>query len=212
MAETKSTENVRTVPGYKITVEGQYYAIDSNTGNKTLRFFKNESFEFPEYVRYKAGMKKIKRDVGNGQTINVVVPDIQKSHIKRVALHLIKTYYLKGRMESKYTDYSSAREVRIFAKEPVDVVVPPSSDIHNMEEADLLQFVALHDLNMSLSGYQDLGDKKLAVESAYGQKKQADQAAGKVKAVSDMDINMTDPDDVGIEEGPVDFDLSDGWE
>lgn len=195
MAKAKKTEKIK---GYRITVKGQYYAVEPNSGLKTLKFFEKESFDFPEIVEYKDGMKKEEREVGNGQTLKVSVPDIKKAHINRVALHVIRNYYIAERLREKHADFNGVREVKIFSKEPVEIDISDSSrlapkNIHNMAESELLQFIAVHDLNVSLNSYHDLGDKKLAVTESYEEKVKSDIAAGKSAALSADEIALTDP-------------------
>jgi len=199
----KSKSKPKKVKGYKVTVKGQYYAVDPNSGLKTIKFFEKESFDFPEIVEYKDGMKKEKRDMGNGNTLDVAVPNIKKAHINRVALHVIRNYYIGERLKEKHADYNGVREVKIFAKEPVEIDVSEGSslspkNIHNMLESELLQFIAVNDLNVTLNSYHDLGDKKLAVKDAYDEKVKSDLAAGKARGLSDEEIALTDPNELGI--------------
>lgn len=193
-----ATTKAKKIEGFKITVQGQYYAADQTTGRPSQKFYKGEVFEFPAIVTYVAGKKKVTKKTPDGRELSVAVPDIKKAHIKRVGLHLITRYYIEERLREKYDDFVSVRRCEVFKKEafqmdPETSTLSPSN-IPNMRASDLLQFIAIHDLTVTLSNYFDLGDKKLAVEESYREKKRGDIAAGVADAASQETVDMTDPD------------------
>lgn len=201
MAKSKATAEStgKKVPGWRITVQGQFRTLDPNTGLRGKRFFKDESFDFPEFVSYRAGFKEEKYTTEDGRLIKNVKPDIQRAHIKRVGLHIIQRYYIDERLKEKYPEFTSVRECKIFSKEPIEIeessfTALNPKNIASMSESELLMFVAMNDLNISLTEFHDLGDKKLAVQDAFQTKLAEDKAAGRLKPKSVEEENLTDPD------------------
>lgn len=188
-------------PGYEIRVSGQYYARDPNTSVKSIKVYKPESFVFPKIVSYKKGMKKEVTEHEDGSTTSKVVPDVVKANAANVSLHLIKNYYIKDRLSEKYPDFVDVRTCSIFSKE--ETLIDPGEtrdvtqqDVRDMTKAELLQYVTMNDITVSLSNYPDLGDAKNAVIQTMAQKKVDDVAAGNTSNMTEEELLLQEPTDL----------------
>ncbi len=180
----------KTVPGYEVAVTGQYIATNEH-GVKTKKFYKKESFTLPEISAYKNGMKSEIYTVENpdplGEPIKKKreVPNIIRENTSRgnVALHMIRRFYIEDRLKEKYEDYVAVKTCEVFSKEKIDIPVNEAGDIESkpikdMTLSQLKQYVDLMNLQVILSDYYDLGDKKMAVEHALQKKRAADAKLG----------------------------------
>ena len=159
--------------------------------------YKPESFKFPKIVKYKQGNKRIETQ-SNGKAFSKVVPDIVEANALNVGLHLIKNFHIVDRLKEKYTDFVALRTCEIFSKDKIEIDASLDKDLTNtpikgMTKSELLQFVTLLDLNVTLEGFGDLGDMKMAVQRAYTQKKDADKKAGIGPQVSEEDELLKEP-------------------
>ena len=188
----------KTVPGYEITVQGVYISLNLDNGVKTKRFYGPEIFEFPQIVSYKEGRKEeTVQTREDGSVITRNVPKIVRANVSKgnVARHLIRTYYLNDRLKASKPDFISVQTCEIFSKEKKDVESRDISDvsIKDMTASELNQFVVMSDINVIISDYHDLADKKIAVQRAAKQKKKDDIAAGKeIEEESDEDLLVDD--------------------
>lgn len=184
------------IKGYAVEVTGQYYGRNE-AGVKSLKFYKKERFLFPEIVTYSASKESVERII-NGMARSVSVPKVERANALRVCLFLIKNYYIEDRLKEKYADFVSVRTIEIFSKEELMIDADLDTDlakkpIKEMTKSELAQTVTIHDLNITLANYADLGDMKLAVEHAIKQKGTDDVAAGKTEAMSEEAELLTEP-------------------
>ena len=178
--------NTKSVAGYKIIVNGEYFIQDPNTGVKSIKFYKGESFDLPEIVTYVEGREKIEKIV-NGRAVTTTKPKVLKGNASRCGLHIIRRYYIQHVLKEKYPGYTGVKTCRIFSKERIKMAPQKKltpAGILKMEEAELRQFVILNDINIELSQFGDFGDMKNAVIRAYAQKQADDQLAGKTDAMA----------------------------
>lgn len=185
------------VKGYAVEVTGQYYGRNE-AGVKSLKFYKKETFLFPEIVTFSASKEMVDVEV-DGMVRSVGVPKVERANALHVCLHLIRRYYIEDRLKEKYPDYVGIRTVEIFSKEKIDIEADQFQDItkkpiKEMTKSELAQIVTIHDLNIILSNYADLGDMKLAVEHAIKQKHTDDVAAHKTNAMSKEEELLQEPD------------------
>jgi len=181
----------QSVPGYELKVSGEYFSKDVNTGQKSIKQFKAKTFELPEIVTYVEGRKSIEKII-NGRSVRSTVPNIKKGNASRVGLHIIRRYYLDSILREEFPEFTGVRTCQIFSKTKIKMKPQKKfkdSEIQNMAESDLKQFIILNDVNIVLSQYGDLGDMKNAVIMAYKQKKIDDKAAG---ITPDMDQDALD--------------------
>ena len=184
------------LPGYEIVVQGQYYSINDN-GIRTKKFYKNEKFFLPKEIDYAEGREKVDKVV-NGKTIKVIQPKIVRANSLRVAQHIIRRYHIEARLKEKLPDYTGVCTMDIFSKEAVDVPADDIGDItkkpvKSLTESELLQLVAIKGINITLSQYIDLGDKKMAVEMALKKKLEDGISAGTVDKQSKEAMLLTEP-------------------
>lgn len=189
------TKNTKKIPGYEIGVAGVYYSLNQDTGLKTKRHYSVEKFQFPKIVKYKEGMKKEVKVI-DGQSIEKTVPKIVTANISQgnVARHLIWNYHLDDRLKEKYTDYIGVRTCEIFSKEKMDIEYRDFEGvkIQDMTASELNQFVTIRDLPVTLKDYDDLGERKIAVERAVAQKEKEDIAAGRTEGKSQEELLLED--------------------
>lgn len=166
-------KSVNKIKGYKITVKGQYWSVNSATGAKGPKTYSNISVYLPEIITYRQGNKfeTIMVDGKEMQT-SKVIPDIQRAHAKRVGLYIIKNHHIEPILREKFDDFVGLRVCRISAREEVmideaDFLTKP---IMEMTEPELTQFVAVKDINIHLSMYGDFISQKDAVIQALEDK------------------------------------------
>lgn len=190
----------QSVPGYEIKVTGEYYLKDPNTGMKSIKQFKAETFYLPEIVTYVEGREKLEKVI-DGRSVTTTIPKRVKGNASRVGLHIIRRYYIESVLKEKYPGFTGVKTCEIFNKKKVGIDPHTISNldgkpIQDMTEAELKQFVMLSDINLVLSQYGDLGDKKNAVERALQKKKQEDIAAGKTEAMTREEQNLLPVDGI----------------
>lgn len=198
MAKAKKSSDGKRV-GYAFTVEGQYYGRDGR--ERTRKFYDPEVFYLPEVVSYVEGRKWDHVLNAEGKKVRVSVPNVKKANAVRVALYLIKNFYMPLRLKEKYEDSRGLHTAEITLTEKVNINAAKYQDIHtmkikDMKESDLMQFVLLKDLNVELSGFSGLGDKKRAVAKAYKVKQDA-KKHGVLKSDPDAK-NLTEPGGLGV--------------
>lgn len=189
-----------TTPGYEIKVSGQYYAMNPETSVKSIKTYKPEAFQFPKIVQYKKGMKKVVIENEDGSSTSKVVPDVVPANAANIALHLIKNFHITPRLETLYPDFLSVRTCSIFSKEEIQIPESEASekDVKNMDKAELLQYVAINDLNIVFTNYADLGDARNAVVLALRQKRADDVLAGKTPGMTEEEALLQEPTNLFI--------------
>lgn len=202
-----------TRPGYRFTVQGQYYAPSGDEGKTALKFFKGEVFELPEVCRYPMG-KKFKTVIKDGKEVQIAVPRILKSNVQNVALHLIRRYHLLPRLREKYPGAVDVRICEIVKREKIQISIAAAADvetlaINDMNEAQLRQFHAINDLTSHLDDYADLVDKKAAVAMELDQIKRDQVVASAKTPLIDEEVDAAPIGQDPNSGGPVDGELVD---
>lgn len=185
--------------GYEFTVAGEYKGSGAD-GKAVKRFFKDEVFYLPETVSYVSG-REYEETVVNGRIVKKTKPKIVKSNALRCAQHVLLRYHLPFRLKEKYDDFIKVRTFELTKKKKVqlkDALIPDVSKmkIEDMTESELRQFCVFKDLNVTLEGYGDLADKKMAVEQAWKIKQKENKAIKQSK--SPETVALTEPNMVGI--------------
>jgi len=178
MAKTKKA--VKTVKGYKITVRGQYRS--RSEAGVSIKFFEPLTFTLPEFSEYKNGQKWKKHKTPDGIEKRISVPNIVRQNTINCANHMIQRYYLIPVLKEKYPDFVSLRTCEIIEKKKVKVDGDLARSItkmpiEDMNESQLLLFVAMHDIIVTMDIYPDLGDKRIAVKFAYEDQLKSSQEA-----------------------------------
>ena len=160
--------------GYKFTVQGRYYA-ENEHGAQTLKFYKKLEFVFPEVVTYTCGKKWEKyfekgKDAENNVEKKRAVPNVKRQNILKCFKYMIKNYYLHERLREEYSDYIKFQTFQITKRVEIELDEDKlkefklTGDVDDMSESQLLQFIAIKGLEVDLSPYFDLADKKIAVQ------------------------------------------------
>jgi len=188
----------KTKTGYAIEVSGQYHSLNRENGVKSPRVYKPQKFIFPEFVLYKHGMKTKTIEQEDGATREVSVPNIVKAHILNVSLSVIKNFYIVPRLKDEYPDFNGLRTCAIFSKEEIEIDDATAQSVIDkpikaMTESDLLQYVTIRDIPVTLSSFVDLADKKAAVEQAEMQQKIDNEIAGKAKPLTEEEKLLQKP-------------------
>ncbi len=201
----KQGTNKETKPGYRIWVTGQYYAV-TDSGNKSLKFYKPVSFDFPQVVSYVQGNKyqtKMVMDAEKGlieapDTSKPAVPNVLKANANNVALHLIRRFYLEDYLKDTHEGFVKIRTCEIFKREhikidPKEVADVSTQSIQDMKRSELAQYILINDIGVTLDMYGDLADAKNAVENAMA-KVQVEEVqpvpAGQVDPMAEPDSGL----------------------
>ena len=187
--------NDKSVAGYKITVSGEYFSKDLNTGVKSVKYYDDMVFELPEIVSYVEGREEVEKIV-DGRAVTTSRPKVIKGNASRCGLHVIRRYHIEHTLKDskKFPDFTGVKTCRIFSKERI-MIAPQKeltpSGILKMTESEIRQFVMLNDINLELSQFGDFGDMKNAVIRAYNQKIVDDKAAGKTADTAKEDLALS---------------------
>ena len=187
--------------GYEFTVQGQYYAQNDH-GKNTLKFYKKIKFLLPEISSYVIGKKWEFYKGKDGVQKKRAVPNVKRQNTMKCFKYLIKNYYLDAALREKYPDYIKFRTYQVTTRKEVklndEMIKRFSIDcpIEDMNESQLIQFVAFKDLNVDLSSYFDLADKKIAVEMEVAD--QASNRPGIDRPLSEAEKDLLPPSDVRV--------------
>jgi len=190
----KNSTAKKTVKGYKIVVQGQYRARGEK--GKTIRFYKKEEFCLPKISKYVEGRKWKKIKGPDGEPKKISVPNIVKANSLRCANHIIQRYLLPYRLQEKYEDFDSIRTCHIVKKSKLtDIDADYGRDvtelkIEDMTESELNQFIRIYDITVEMNYFQDVADKRMAVEQAFREQRESSTRAAQLE---NYDENMTDP-------------------
>lgn len=165
-----------TKKGYEFTVQGKYYA-ENEHGRSSLKFYKKEKFILPEIVTYVLGSKWEYYTVNNPNGKDKIekkrsVPNVKRQNALMCFKYVLKNYYLEERLKTKYPDYIRFQTYQVVSRKEVTLdedmlkAFRLDGDIQEMNESQLIQYVAIKDLSVDLKNYFDVADKKYAVEQA----------------------------------------------
>lgn len=192
MVSKAPTPRAELKKAYRFTVYGQYHAKAQS--GYIPKNFTQEKFILPEVVSFSEGRRWEEGVNSQGAPIKKSIRHVKRANptVGNIALQLIMHYYLPPRLKEKYPDFARVRHVEMATKERV--LVDPSlvRDIHkiaieDMTEGELLQFHALSDLKCNIQIYNQLSDKKVAVQRELDQMKKERE---KEKAQSEFDPSM----------------------
>ena len=164
------TKQKNKIKGYEIIVQGQYYSLGDGSNKGPLKQYPKQTFYLPEVVTYREGntFKTIKVE---GKTVETdkVIPNVKRTNARKPSLHLIRRFHLEPKLKEDLDDFIKVRTCRIFSiKETmIDQDDFLKKKIDDMSEAELNQFVAIHNLNVYLTMYGDLVSQKEAVKEVF---------------------------------------------
>lgn len=182
---TKKSKSGKIFVGWEFIIQGKYYS-DTGAEKKKLRFYEKEKFILPEVVTYRQGNEYQKYFVTNpndpeGDKVERKrpIPRILKQNALKCFRYVIKHYHLDARLKEKYPDYVRFQTLQAISRKRVELTKKDLQEyrldipIQDMKESQLLQFMAIKNINVNLENYYDLADKKTAVELAILEKKRS---------------------------------------
>jgi len=169
----------KTREGFAVTVQGQYYSRSPQ--GKVIAFYGPETFLLRKKETYTEGRKwkktivKSQREGEPDKEIKESVPNIVTMPTTKCALHVVRRYHLEPRLKEKLPDYAGVRTCEITKFAAVQLKPTEGRDldklkIQDMTESELLQFIAINDMKLTLSSFRDLATKKHAVEMAWNKR------------------------------------------
>ena len=201
----KAKPSKNTFVGWEFTMQGKYYA-DTGDVKKKLKFYRKEKFILPEIVTYRQGNKWQKYFVTDpndpdGQKIERQrsVPRILKQNVLKCFRYVIKHYHLDARLKEKYSDWVRTQTLQAISRKKVELTAAEleayslDTPIKKMSESQLLQYMAIKNINVNLENYYDLADKKTAVEMAIRDKKRS--RPGVDRPLTQQEKDLLPPDE-----------------
>lgn len=194
--------------GYEFTVQGQYYA-PHDSGKKTLKFYRDITFLLPQISSYVIGKKWEYYFEGEGKDQiekKRAVPNVKRQNTLMCFRYMIKNYYLDSALREQFADYAGFRTFQVTKRKEVkltpELIKQFSIDgpIQDMNEPQLIQFVAFRDLNVDLQSYFDLADKKMAVEMALAE--QTSDRPGIDRPLTQEEQDLLPPEGVHVTREP----------
>jgi len=201
-----STKKTPTKKGYEFTVQGKYYA-ENEHGKNSLKFYKALKFVLPEISTYVIGKKWEYYKGPDGVEKKRAIPNVKRQNTLMCYKYMIKNYYLDVKLAETYPEYirfqtfqvTKKKEVRLTAKVMKEFSV--GGPIEDMNEAQLIQFIAFKDLNVDLQNYFDLADKKIAVEHAVAEA--ASDRPGIDRPMTQEEKDLLPPEGVSVLRGEI---------
>lgn len=215
ITQTSSAPKQKDIPGYVVTVRGQYFA--SGEHKRAIKTYGPESFFLPEKQTIRVGYEYRMITV-DGAKIKRSLPKMQEVNSLAYALHIIQRYLLPARLAVKHPDYIRFRTCVITntrRSTPKDLAVlgSPEENIKDMSLEQLRVVANLKGLVIPLDSFATVQDARQAVQDELDNmrlaiKEQAHESAPDLEESTDS-TDEDESEDGSIKTQKVDPEESD---